>query len=78
MSSATDDSAGGMQVEQLRRGHHVDVPRAVRVRNPRQKDRDADPPKKRSTVKQKVFVGGAVAYQTTTQSTAMTVAEPGP
>ena len=43
-----------------------------------EKDRDADPPKKRAAVKQKVLSVAPSLTKTTTHSTEITVAEPGP
>ena len=44
----------------------------------KEKDRDADPPKKRAAAKQKAFSVAPSLTKTTTHSTEITVAEPGP
>ena len=71
------DSAGGMQVERSGGVITSTNPGSAGAKS-KEKDRDADPPKKRAAAKQKAFSVAPSLTQTTTQSTEITVAEPGP
>ncbi len=71
-----DDSAGGMQVGSSGGPITSTSPGSAGAKS-KQKDDDADPPKKRSAVKQKVVSVAPSPTRTTTQSTAKTVTDPG-
>ena len=71
------DAAGGMQVE-ISGGAITSTNPGSAGAKSEEKDRDADPPKKRAAAKQKAFSVATSLTKTTTHSTEITVAEPGP
>ena len=71
------DSAGGMQVGSSGGVITSTNPGSAGAKS-KERDRDADPPKKRAAAKQKAFSVAPSSTKTTTHSTEITVAEPGP
>ena len=69
------DGAGGMQVASSGGSITSTTPGSAGA-NSKQKNRDTEPPKKRSNVKPKVLSLAPTPTKTTTQSTAKTVADP--